>query len=90
MSSARAHDDIFRSVYPAASELERMKAAYGSSSAFDDIQRHIQSMSDTQAILDSLTRPEPPAELFQLPICQVPPVYRYACGTIQVFSGASF
>ena len=22
--------------------------------------------------------------------CQVPPVYRYACGTIQVFSGASF
>ena len=68
MSSARAHDHILRSVYPAASELERMKAAYGSSSAFDDIQRHMQSMSDTQAILDSLTRPEPPAELFQLPI----------------------
>lgn len=28
--------------------------------------------------------------LIALASCQVPPVYRYACGTIQVFSGASF
>ena len=29
-------------------------------------------------------------QALEIATCQVPPVYRYACGTIQVFSGASF
>ncbi len=44
----------------------------------------------TPAVRGSPCHPGSTAARAAFDRCQVPPVYRYACGTIQVFSGASF